>query len=286
MRRRQLLALPGLVALAAAGCAQPGFTGGTADVGVAEAPQLDGHSLDNWRDFPADRHPRPVVLLNGPVKIAGFRTGEAKLAAIEAGYSLAGVTLPADPPARLPVTLPDGPTELATVNAATAFDTLQQFEAPEKRTGTPLPVTGVVLGAARFRTDRGEVALPAWMFSVQDGLEPFAVVALAPAAFWRFMTALHSAGPPVTLGADGRTLRVPLPQGSGCTSAAPVAAEVVESAAAVAIGPQPVSPDPQPEDCRAPAILRFAEVTVRLAASLAGRVLVDGQGNPFEVRPA
>jgi hypothetical protein len=185
----------------------------------------------------------------------------------------------------VPVQLSDGEAELATVGAAAAFDTLNTFGMPAQRTGTPLPVTGVSLGSFRFTTDRGPLTLPAWLFTVRDGLGPFAVVALARQAFRGYDEQLLGADGPVRISADGRTLTVPVPQGASCTSGSPPApqAEALESTNAVAVGPAPVSPSPQPTDCVLPAYLRLVDAQVTLAAPLGGRVLVDGNGNPYQV---
>jgi hypothetical protein len=274
--------------LAVGGCARPAppqaYDGG----GIVDGrPPIGAQALDGWSDFPAGQHPRLIVLMYGPVLNPGFRTDEAKMAGIDAGYALAA-SLPPAPPATLPVTLPDGPAQLPSVDAAGAFATLRSYEAPKEPHGTPVPLTGVTLGTAKFHTDRGELTLPAWLFTGPDLLDPIALPALSPKAFWRFDRVAAAAAPmPAKVAADGRTLTVPVPQGASCDGTpAPPVGVVKESAGAVAIGSQPASVAPQRTDCILPAYLRFVDITVRLAAPLGARVLVDGTGNAFEVQPA
>ena len=134
-------------------------------------------------------------------------------------------------------------------------------------------------------TDRGPLVLPAWLFTVQDGLAPIAVVAVAPSAFWHFEEDRWGASSdPARLAADGRTLTVPVPQTTSCTGELPdVQGVSIEWSTAVAVaGWAPVEPT-GPQDCAAPLVMRFMDVTVTLKEPLGGRVLLDAQGNVMSV---
>jgi hypothetical protein len=280
MRRRVLLVL--LVTLAAmAGCGQ-GQGNGTGAPGPTRAPDdaFQAHILDAWTQFPATAKPRPIVLIGAPVVDHGYATGEAKAAALTGGYK-APATLPELPAPTAPVTLPDGEFTLPLVDARSALGTLQARNVQPNPTGPQLPITAVALGTATFRTDRGDLVLPAWLFTVKDGLAPIAVVAVAPSAFWHFEQDRYGGPPnPARVSADGRTVTVAVPQPTLCTGDVPTMQGVsIEWSTAVAVSAwAPVEPT-GPQDCAAPAILRFMDVTVTLKAPLGGRVLVDSQGN-------
>src|SRR5207247_3092980 len=121
-----------------------------------------------WRDFPADRKPRPIVLIGSPFLEAGYHTGDAKMAAGQGAFELA-VPMPSVPPATLPLTLPDGPAALPTISAEQALSAIRAQSAPHKQadepSAAPLRITGVRLETAKFHTDRGPWELPAWRFA-------------------------------------------------------------------------------------------------------------------------
>lgn len=286
--RRVLVVAAAAVAVGLAGCAQGATNAGPAysvGDGIAEAGgPLPAGVLDGWRDFPAGTHPRPIVLIGAVVLNPGYATGEAKIAAIEAGYSLPAV-LPELPSATTSVALPDGAATLPLVDARTAAQTLRRDVQPSP-SGIPLPIVSVAFGTATFRTDRGDLPLPAWLFTARDGLGPIAVPALAPSAFWHFEVDQESSAPqPAKVSPDGRTLTVPVVQApADCAGNPPVMApEVRESAGAVAVGARPVSPAPQSTGCFSSGVLVFVEITVNLAEPLGGRVLVDARERPVQV---
>ncbi len=288
---RRVLALLAVTTLLVAGCARPGSTksspAGPVHVGpgIAEFyPPIEPTALDNWRDFPATAHPRPIVLIYGPVQDPGYQDGDFKERAMGAGYTLPALPLP-QPAPTVTVTLPDGPATLPTVSAAAAFQTLQsQVGGESGGTLTPLPIVSVSLGDVTFRTDRGDLTLPAWQFTAQGGLGPIAVPALAASVFWHYDEVLLGSPPePATVSSDGRTVHMSVPTGVGCDGSAPaVTAMSAESAGAVAVGAQ-IDYPPQPSDCAVPAIAKLMQVTVVLKAPLAGRVLVTGTGAPVAV---
>jgi hypothetical protein len=187
--RRTAVATLALLALTAAlaGCARD--TTVVDGVGVA-APQPEGtgdvdRALAAWKDFPAGRHPRPIVLI-GPVAVqyAGYTTSDAKEAAMQGLYRL-DVPLPPDPPATA-VTLPDGPATVPVIGAAAAVD-LMKADAGESKGGSvaPLAIVGFEFATEALPTDRGTVTLPVWRVHTADELGPTVVLAVADSALAR-----------------------------------------------------------------------------------------------------
>jgi hypothetical protein len=291
MQRRDLLLAA--IVLGLGGCAGSGHAADTpAGPDTPAAPDgPDPEVLAPWREFPVDRRPRPLVLVDEVPKVAGFSSDAGKVAALAGEYEVAA-PLPAAPAARMSVNLPDGPAELAVLPAAEA---VTQLRNPTVTVGAeprpkPLRITRVEFGTAAFRTDRGEVRLPSWLFHAPDALEPIAVPALAPEAFWR-PSQPEAARPamtfdPVTVAADGRQLTVTLPAPPDpCPGERPEVYEAVavESATAVAVGVRVVTPASGAGDCARPLILRTAQYPVTLTAPLGNRVLLDGEGGVFAV---
>jgi len=294
VQRRNLLLTA--VVLGLGGCAGAGTPGGQA---VPEAPigpaepmgRLDPAVLEGWRDFPIAREPRPIVLLDEVPKQVGFATDEGKLAAIAGRYELA-TALPPAPPARLTVNLPDGPAELPSSTAEEALRRMRAAPQQDKAdpNAAPLKITKIELGTAAFRTDRGEVRLPAWLFSAADALGPMAVPALGADAFWqpaagqRLTAALG--GERAAVSADGRDVTVTLPAPpEPCAGDPPLRYEAVavESATAVAVGVRAVPAGARPGDCVRTMILKTQPYQVQLQRPLGGRVLLDGAGAVFGV---
>jgi hypothetical protein len=259
---------------------------------VAGPSGVDAAVLDAWRDFPVDRVPRPIVLLGEVARVEGFTTNEAKEAAGQAHYEYTGA-LP-DGPATATVALPDGPARLRLVDAASALAALRTpaEPVPPAMAVPPLRITAIELGTAEFLTDRGRLALPAWLFHVVAGLGPIAWPAVEPAAFWRLgELGYPTAGSGNTISADGMTLTVT--QGAAPTDACPgeplLAYDpvLVERATAVAVGlhSRVVSPPSGPprQDCARDLVFRTQPYPYRLTTPLGNRVVVDSQGNPVPV---
>lgn len=263
----------------------------------------DGSVLEAWRDFPAGRHPRPIVLMGSRIQDAGYTTGQAKMAAVAGAYHLV-TRLPDPPPATVPVTLPDGTVRLPTIDAASALDLLRGrggssgVVRPKITPSAPLAITDIEYGTASFLTDRGPRTLPAWLFHTADEIGPTAVLALAPEAVWP----LDGAARPVpialslthaTVSADGLTLTVTLAAAPEPCPGQPIvryAGVAVESSTAVAVGltgtvtgtrsPVPGRP------CAQALVYRTAAYRIHLAAPLGGRVLLDSAGKIIPVTSA
>jgi hypothetical protein len=131
-------------------------------------------ALAAWSTFPVNASPRPLVVIPGREIVdppGGFRDNASKDA-----YS-AGAFVP-------PASYPSGPATasgLPIISARDAFARLKAAGTPPPA-ATSLAITGVRFGTATFLTDRGPVALPAWLFSLRGVANPAAVLAVGPSA--------------------------------------------------------------------------------------------------------
>jgi hypothetical protein len=229
-------------------------------------------AVARWDAFPADRQPRPLVLVDERAFVEqGFATGEAKLAYL------------------------DGRIESATPVPAAVLAALMQELGTRRsrRAGPPLVITDAVRGEIEFVTDRGRRQLPAWRLTAIDALGPIWVLdrELAPGEWQpaeppviprpalhppRFDPGIH-----VVVGPTDATLTLHF------TGALPEyerypEAEIIESAKAVAIVPKA-------EDI-GPSAIRILpgyhhQITVRLASPIGPRVFVDLHGHARQVLP-
>lgn len=217
-----------------------------------------------WSGFPADRKPRPLVLLFPAVRSGGFPDGQKKIAFLRGAIEAA----------------PGFPNPL-----------LQALRSPRTRTdfaGPPLIVTTATLASTGYCTDRGRLQLPAWEVRANDVPEPIWVLDPSvseqawqpPAPYvpdWPGSTAVVEA--------DGCTVTMTF---TGSPYEDYPGAEILESGAAVAIVPTPVL-IPMPASTSGapvrglPLVGQARQITVTLAEALAGRVLLDDLGSPVMV---
>lgn len=294
MTRAAALLLPLLLLVGCAPAPAPAERAESA-VGSGLPGELTGADpalLERWADFPADRAPRPIVLLGQVVQETGYHTGDAKLA-VAMGRLALEAPLPAGP-ATVRVALPGGAVEVPAISAQRAYDILGRLGDPKNAPGAdpqPLRITKVALGSAEFPTDRGRLRLPAWLFTAPDSMAPLAVPAPAEEAFWRPGENGYGGFGSVTVAADGVTLTVTLPQpGEPCPGepARRWTAEAVESATAVTVGLRAdvvsaPAAAPSAGDCVRDGMLRTAPYQVTLAKPLGGRVLVGSDGGAVSV---
>jgi hypothetical protein len=164
-----------------------------------DAPALRG--LEAWAAFPADRDPRPVVLLDmiPPVYLASSPVGQARLALLHGAVE----AVPGFPAAVLEAVCGQ-PGEYA-------GPPLEGVRGqPDDYAGPPLLLTGAVLGSFRYETDRGPRYLPAWDVRV-EGISPIKVLdpaVIASGQVWEPAGRRRNENlrPTVTVGADDRTL--------------------------------------------------------------------------------
>jgi hypothetical protein len=147
----------------------------------------------------------------------------------------------------------------------------------------PMVVTGVRLGTNPFGTDRGIADITAWIFTVTGMRGDLAYPALVPSAIWGDGKS-RGDGYKATVGADGRSLTYTFyGSWSTCADYTGIAAE---SSTAVAIAVRAIpSGQPQSGACQVPRPA-LRTVTVKLAAAIAGRVVVDAKSNALWLCPA
>ncbi|WP_027345193.1 hypothetical protein [Hamadaea tsunoensis] len=289
MSRTALIGLSALLLLGVAACARPQVNAGSAvpAVGTAAAPGGGDATafLQEWKDFPVTKKPRPIVLTGDAVLQAGYRTDNAKLAVLTARVRLAAT--PPAAPKTVTVHLADGTFTLPAISATQAFDQVVQdgSKANAVEVVPVLDFTSVTLGTAEFHTDRGPLRLPAWLFDAPEALGPVAVAAVAPSAFWQPVTRRSPTAPAAdTIAADGVTLTVQLPDSDNkCPGAAvyeyTAVAQETATAIAVSLHQRLVSPAASSsEPCISDLMLRFRAYQVKLAAPLGNRVVIDGDG--------
>ena len=220
--------------------------------------------LEAWAAFPADRDPRPLVLLD---------------------------TIRAIRPSGL---FPDQETKMAfqhgTVEAVPGFPApvLGALRGqPGNYAGPPLLLTDAVFGSFRYETDRGPRILPTWEVHAQGvfhAIEVLDPAVISSGQVWEppGRKRVSGARPTVILGADGRTLTMSY-TGSPPTDSDQDPARTLESGNAVAlIFSEKTKLRPGGWHTL---VGRTREVTATLPAPLANRVLLDSKGGPVVVTP-
>jgi hypothetical protein len=220
--------------------------------------------LEAWAAFPADREPRPLVLLDTvpAVRPSGlFPDEQAKMAFLH-GAVKAGPGFP------LPV-----------------LEALRGQ--PGEYAGPPLLLAEAVLGSFRYETDRGSYVLPTWEVHAQGVFH--AIQVLDPAVIssgqvWEppGRKCVRGYRPTVTLGPDGRTLTMRLIGSSNADSDQPPASVLELGNAVALVFRERVKA--RPAGWYAPTG-RTREVTAVLSAPLGNRVLLDIEGGPVIVTP-
>jgi hypothetical protein len=116
----------------------------------AELVRAARRAVGRWTDFPADADPRPLVLLDGPVRVTkGFATGDAKLAFLQ-GAVVAEDYVPQDAVRML----------------------CRPASGADPRPRGQLRIVGAERSEAEFATDRGHQILPAWRLKAEAALGP------------------------------------------------------------------------------------------------------------------
>ncbi|MEV6932760.1 hypothetical protein AB0M46_50850 [Dactylosporangium sp. NPDC051485] len=297
MRRgRGAVVVAGVTLAALAGVA--GCDGRTAVAPDPPGPLPSGvapEAVTRWAQFPADRAPRPVVLLDELPLSSGFSDGSAQDAVRHGRYLLTTrEPLPQAPAAAVTVALPGQPAvRLPAAGAQEAFVALGNVEPSGSAEPTGVVrITTVTLGSAMFRTDRGDASLPAWVFTVEGGSGAVLWPALAADGYVRAPTKVQA--PPLgPATARGSTVTIQLEAPEPACPGRPehrYEPVVVESPRVVAIGLRAVvsgtAPGPANDSCGHVAMLRTAEYEMHLAAPLGARLLVGADGTPIQVSQA
>jgi hypothetical protein len=250
-------------------------------------------ALIAWQAFPADRVPRPIVLLDELPRSPGFTSNDAKIATMCHRFGPPARPLPSEVPASATASWPDGTS--ATFAAISAKDSYAAMSMPPANgpgalcnTVPPVTATAVRLGKSGFSTDRGTAQMSAWLFTVPGALGELAYPAIAESAFWGKVTTIGLFGGGTTVSADGLVLNFAFygaPSGSGPCDAN-YTAVVAESTSAVAVATQMIPSQAQPGMVVCPAIAQARSVKVTLASPLGGRVVVDASGSVVAICPA
>ena len=211
--------------------------------------------LRAWAGFPADRQPRPLILLSSAVQPGGFPDGQTKLAFLNG----------------LIEAVPDFPAQV--------LEALRGQPRPWE--GPLLLLTSATPGEREFATDRGRKRLPAWCVQARDAPEPIWV--LDPATSrqsWQPLGQEFQGGhrQEAMLGTDGRTLTLSFTGSPEHYTSYP-GARILESGNAVAVIPISKELVTGPRL----AVGRIRQVAATLARPLGNRVLLDGTGSPVMV---
>jgi hypothetical protein len=238
-------------------------------------------ALDTWKDFPADRQPRPIVLLGIDPPGQAY-TNTSKIAALCRHFTLT-ISLPSEVPMRSTVNWSDGTTvSYPAISAAAAFAAMKQAPGSSEAmcsSRTPLSVTAAQFGSAGFPTDRGTATMSAWLFTATGAAADFIYPAIPPSALWSGGVTDKWVGGSATVSSDGLAVNFGF-VGGECDAGYRTA--VADSQSAVAVAVQAIPKDGVGA-CSAVGIARTAKVS--LAGPLDGRVLVDASGNVVAVCP-
>ncbi len=248
----------------------------------AEAPPTPPVvALAAWKDFPADRHPRPIVLLgiDSPGQIF---TNASKIAALCHQFALA-ISLPSEVPTRSTASWSDGTAvSYPAISAAEAFAAMKKAPGATDAmcsSNTPLPVTSARFGSASFQTDRGAATISAWLFTATGAAADFVYPAIPASALWGRGVTDRWTGGAATVSSVGLTVNFGF-VGGECDAG--YRAAVAESPSAAAVAVQAIPKDGAGA-CSAVGVART--ITVTLVSPLDGRVLVDASGNVVTVCP-
>jgi hypothetical protein len=247
-------------------------------------PTPPTQALGAWTTFPADRNPRPILMLDTPPVYPGFSSGGGKIAAYCGKFKLAFEPT-TTAPKLASATWPDGTAAtFAAISAADAYAAMvsspPQITSIDCASAQPLEVSAARLGSSRFRTDRGTAPMSAWLFTVTGSIGDVAYPAIAPSAFWNRKTAMVSFNEGGSVSRDGLTVNYGF-TGGECDAGYKSA--VAESTSAVAVVVVAIPKGGAYQACSAVGILRT--ITITLASPLGGRVLIDGSGAVESVCP-
>jgi hypothetical protein len=222
--------------------------------------------LEAWAAFPADRDPRPLVLLD---------------------------TIPAiRPSGNFPSTSTDRAFAHRAFKAVPGFPAsiLEALRGQSGQYAGPLPppllLTDATLGSFRYETDRGERTLPTWEVRAQGVDQPIQVLdpVVMSGQVWEPPDRKRITGqrPRVALGGDGRTL-IMMFTGSPFADRDQPPARILELGGAVALVFKERQRPRRSGWYTAQGVGR--EVTALLERPLGNRVLLDLTGAPVRVTP-
>jgi hypothetical protein len=214
--------------------------------------------IQQWESFPLEQRPRPVILLDQPVKLrAGFVDSESKMAFLR-GQVEASIPMPV------------GVLELLR---------------PPRAAGRsrPLPIVDLQPTEALFQTDRGPRPLPAYRFTMTGLLEPGIVLDPDVDVWWPSKAQWGEFyGSDASIQADDRTIE--LSAFGGVLTVFHHA--VFEEHLTYVVGTAITSERSVPPGTAITAVGLIRRVTGMLDTPLGDRVLVDPLGTPYVLTPA
>jgi hypothetical protein len=243
-------------------------------------------ALAAWQTFPADRVPRPIVLLDELPRSPGFSTNDGKIATMCHGFGPPAQQLQSDAPANATASWADG--TRVTYPAISATDAYLAMSRPPVNgpgamcaTASPLAATAARLGTFGFMTDRGTAQMTAWLFTVPGALGELAYPAIVATAFWGNEATVGWFGETAAVSADGLVLTFGFAGSHAGTG--PCDAEyrsgVAESLSAVAVSVQAIRGQVPAGSVMCDLVAYPRSVTVTLARPLNGRIVVDASGH-------
>ncbi|WP_326642405.1 hypothetical protein OG884_04415 [Streptosporangium sp. NBC_01755] len=232
-------------------------------------------AVDQWREFPYARDPRPIVIIEDlPKSLGNAKPGTQ--------FTLRK-KLSDDPPESQEILLHGGRVSLTQISAADAFDYLSvQLRQLPGETNL-MTVVKARLNQLEWMTDRGSLSLPSWSFYTDDG-GSVSWPAVTPDAFWRLGKIRRSATiNSVSLDASKTSLSFemiadPNPC-DGSTGGDHFEAGQLQSTVVIFTGESSAADS----GCDRPAFAMLRSGTVRIDRPLEGRVVVDQHGNPVPV---
>src|SRR5260370_22451751 len=187
-------------------------------------------ALAKWKDFPANAHPRPIIIFNrsldhfGP---SGFSSEpDRKIVWFCNKFVLAGgIRLTETAPSRASAGTSSA---YPGIGSARAYSELmagrpRTTQQPECATSRPFVIATVRWGTAGFPTDRGTMTMSAWLFDVAEIDAYMAYSALDPSSFWGGGVNPDGGGGGRSSD-DGRTLKTPVSVAEPSPGAADVTA--------------------------------------------------------------
>lgn len=249
-------------------------------------------ALAGWASFPADRSPRPVVLIINASPPGGFSSGDAKIAALCHKFT-SGIILPKAVPFAGNVSWSTGANGIyPSISAAAALAAMKQpgpgTSEPYCATVRPLVVSSVRFARSGYLTDRGSAQIDSWLFRMSGLNGEMSYPALGASAMWNADMTKGSPESGSVVSPDGRTLTFSF-YGAPATSGpcgADYRAVVAESQAAVAIALQTISHAKPGDLIACTAVAQLRSVDVPLVSVLGGRVVLEETGNVTSVCPS
>ena len=279
-------ALCSLALLVLVACGAPPSQGGGLPL-----PSPPTAALAKWKDFPAGARPRPIIIFDRTLERIGpngFMSEPDRKQDWGCNRFVLGSGVTLSNAAPSPATA--GGASFPAIGSTRAFSELIAARAPFSATSAqcasarPFVIKAVRWGTAGFPTDRGSMAMSAWLFDIAEIEAYLGYAGLEPSSFWGG-SVNPGGGGGARISGDGMTLRIPVGNaGPGrCDSDYTVA--TAESSTAVAFAVKRIGHATPGELVACTLPLRISFISAPLQAPLGGRVLVNEAGQVASVCP-